>query len=356
MARVLDIDIERASQSRLGELDEDKLVFGRQFSDHMLCIDYANGEWGVPRIVPFGSIQMHPSSVVLHYGQSIFEGLKAFRQPSGQIAMFRPEMHARRLNVSAERLCMPTLPEETFLESLEALLEVDSAWIPKKPGNSLYVRPFMIATDIHLGVAPSKSYSFFIITSPVASYYAGAVKVRVETKYVRACRGGIGNVKTGGNYAASLLPTLNAQKAGYEQILWTDSVEHKHFEEAGTMNVMFEIDGRIVTPSTDNSSILEGVTRQSVKELAAHWGVPFEERDISVEEVIAAHEVGKLNDAFGTGTAATISPISTINFGGKDYDLPPVEKRGFSQRALQYLSDVKMGLVADELGWMVPLQ
>lgn len=354
MSTKLNISLERVEKSRLSETDFDNLKFGKSFSDHMFVVEYADGVWGEPKIIPFQKLSFNPSMAVLHYGQTVFEGLKAYKNEAGETLIFRPEEHAKRLNVSAERICMPSLPEEIFLEGLYALLEVDKEWIPKKENSSLYIRPVMFATDEALGVAPCKNYTFIIMTCPVSAYYDGAVKVVIEQEYVRAAEGGIGFTKTAGNYAASLYPALQAQKKGYDQLLWTDAKEHKYIEEAGTMNVMFEIDGHIVTPST-TTSILDGITRKSILELALKWGVKIEERKVSVQEIKDAYKAGKLNDAFGTGTAATISHIALIGLDGEDMILPSIDERTFSNKAKEYLSDLKIGKAQDYMGWMKKL-
>lgn len=354
MTTSIKINLEKIKESRISEIDFDNLSFGKSFSDHMLVVNYENGEWGIPQIKPFQKLSFNPSMAVLHYGQTVFEGLKAFRNEKDEVLIFRPEQHARRLNISAERLCIPEVPEELFLEGLYALLEIDKSWIPQGSNRSLYVRPVIFSTDEALGVAPCKNYSFIIMTSPVGSYYEGDVKVVIEKDYVRSAEGGLGYTKTAGNYAGSLYPALQAQKKGYDQLLWTDAREHKYIEEAGTMNVMFEIDGKIVTPKI-TSSILSGITRKSIVDLAKKWGVSIEERKVSVQEIVEAHKAGKLTDAFGTGTAATISHISVIGLDGEDMVLPPVEGRGFSNKAKEYLSNLKVGEAQDYMGWMKKL-
>lgn len=351
MTTSLNINLEKTKKSKLSETDFDNLSFGKSFSDHMLVVNYSDGKWGDVEIKPFQELSFNPSMAVLHYGQTVFEGLKAHKSASGDVLIFRPEEHARRMNVSAERVCIPTLPENVFLEGLQSLLELDKEWIPKGSNKSLYIRPVLFATDEALGVAPSKNYMFIIFTSPVGSYYEGDVKVVIEEEYVRAAEGGVGFTKSAGNYAASLYPALQAQKKGYDQLLWTDAKEHKYIEEAGTMNVMFEIDGKIITPKT-TTSILSGITRKSVIALAEKWGVEIEERKVSVEEIVEAYKAGKLTDAFGTGTAATISHISVIGLRGEDMELPPVEGRGFSNKAKEYLSSLKVGEAQDYMGWM----
>lgn len=354
MTTNLNISLEKVERSRLSEIDFSNLKFGKSFSDHMFVVNFADGKWGEPSIIPFQKLSFNPSMAVLHYGQTIFEGLKAFKNENGEVFLFRPEEHARRLNISAKRICIPELPEELFLEGLYTLLEVDKAWVPQDKNSSLYIRPVLFATDEALGVAPSKTYSFIIMTSPVSAYYDGDVKVIIEQDFVRSAEGGLGYTKTGGNYAASLYPALQAQKKGYDQLLWTDAKEHKYIEEAGTMNVMFEIDGKIITPEI-TSSILDGITRKSIIDLAKKWGVSIEQRRVSVAELKEAHEAGKLNDAFGTGTAATISHIAVIGLDGVDMVLPPVAERGFSNKAKDYLSKLKIGEAQDYMGWMKKL-
>ena len=305
----MEIKITRTNQSKLNTTDFDNLVFGKSHSDHMFVMDYKDGQWQTPEIMPYESFSYEPNLAVFHYGQSVFEGLKAFKsKDTGEIKMFRPDEHITRFNVSARRLCMPEVDEKLFLQALKQLIKLDKNWVSDKDGNSLYIRPFMIATDESLGVIPSKSYKFIIFTSPASVYYADPVRLKVETEFVRSAEGGIGFAKSGGNYAASLLPAKQALEEGYTQLLWTDSKEHKYIEEAGTMNVMFQIDDVLITPAL-SSSILSGITRKSVIDLAKHWGYIVEERKISVEEVLTAIDEGRLEDAFGTGTAVTIHEI-----------------------------------------------
>ena len=351
MTQKLSIKLDLVEQSRLSEIDFDNLQFGKAFSDHMFIVDYDNGEWGTPVIKPFGAISYNPSMVSLHYGQSIFEGLKAFKNEDGDIMMFRPEEHSKRLNQSAARMCMPEIPEEIFLEGLYKLLELDRAWVPEESNSSLYIRPLYFACDEALGVSPSNKYSFIIFTSPVSAYYDGDVKVTIENDFVRSAEGGVGFAKTAGNYAASLYPALKAKEKGFDQIIWTDAKEHKYIEEAGTMNIMFEINGKIVTPET-STSILSGITRKSIIALAEKWGIPIEVRKVSVEEVYKAYKNGTLTDAFGTGTAATISHITSIGINDEIMILPEVSSRGFSNKAKEYLSNLKIGKADDYMGWM----
>lgn len=344
------IDIERTPRSRLNETDFSSLEFGAVYSDHMLVADYMEGQWQKPVITPFRHISMSPATSVLHYGQAVFEGMKAFKAENGDILIFRPDMHFKRMNASCRRLCMPEITHDLFLEGLTELIKLDKDWIPSEHGCSLYIRPFMYASDEFIGVKPSKTYKFIIFTSPVSGYYKGTVKVIVETEYVRAAEGGIGFAKTGGNYAASLLPAKLAYEKGYHQLLWTDSKEHKYFEESGTMNLMFIINDTIITPPL-SSSILAGVTRDSIITLAKDMGINVEERKISVDEIHEALERGILQDAFGTGTAATITHISAINIKGKEYQLPEVSRRKISNQLNQTLVDIKLGNIPDKYAW-----
>lgn len=344
------INIERTTKSRLKDVDFNNLTFGKVLSDHMFMVEYKDGEWQTPEISEFRELSFNPSMASLHYGQAVFEGLKAFKSKEGKTLIFRPELHAERMNLSADRQCMPSIPEELFLAGLYELLKVDNDWIPDGEGQSLYIRPVMFATEQALGVRPSSSYLFLIFTSPVAQYYNGMVKVRVEEEFTRAADGGTGFVKTCGNYAASLLPAQKAIQAGYDQVLWTDGAEHRYVEEIGTMNVWFDIDGTIVTPKL-SSSILGGITRRSVVELAKHWGFKIEERKIEVAEIITAIKEGKLNDAFGTGTAATITHISDIGYNGENYTIAE-GNRTFSTKVGKYLGNLKIGEADDYMDWM----
>ncbi|HEX8546562.1 MAG TPA: branched-chain amino acid aminotransferase [Cytophagaceae bacterium] len=347
----INMEIEKIKNSKLNNIDFSNLEFGSVYADHMFAVDFKNNAWQQAKITPFQNISMSPATSVLHYGQSIFEGLKAYKATNGDIMVFRPKAHQVRLNASARRLCIPEVSEELFLEGLTELLKVDSSWIPAQEGCSLYIRPMIYASDEFIGVKPSSGYKFIIFTCPVSGYYKGTVKVIIETEYVRAAEGGIGYAKSGGNYAASLLPAKLASEKGYQQILWTDSKEHKYFEESGTMNLMFQIGDTLVTPGL-TSSILKGVTRDSILTLAKDWGVKVEERRISVDEVVQAHSNGTLKDAFGTGTAATITQIEAISYNGKDLVLPDVSTRELSNKLGQTLSDIKTGKVEDKFDWV----
>lgn len=355
MTSALNIEIEKIKQSRRAQTDFSNLEFGSVYSDHMFMIDYKNDSWGEAKVLPFQNISMSPATSVLHYGQTIFEGMKAYRGVNNDVLLFRPLEHQKRLNRSAKRLCMPEVSEEIFMEGIKALLKLDHDWIPSEEGCSLYIRPLLYAADEFIGVRPSHKYKFIIFTSPVSGYYKGTVKVIIETEFVRAAEGGIGFAKSGGNYAASLFPAKQALEKGYQQILWTDSKEHKYFEESGTMNVMFQIKDRLITPPL-SSSILAGITRDSILTLARDWGVKVEERRISIGEVIQAHKDGSLQDAFGTGTAATITHISAINYQGEDFILPPSESRELSLKLNKTLNDIKLGKAEDKFGWVYKIQ
>ena len=350
MPHTLDIKITKTTSSRLQETDFSNLSFGRYFSDHMFVADYADGEWKNFQIMPYGNLSMSPAMAALHYGQTFFEGLKAYKHPDGKIVVFRPDKNAERFNLSAQRMCMPELPTEIFIQSIAALVDLDKDWIPASPGTSLYIRPYMFATDPYLGVQPSKTYKYIILTCPVGAYFSKPLKVKIEDKYSRASEGGFGFAKTGGNYGGSLYPAQEALKEGFDQIIWTDGRDHAYIEELGAANVMFMIDGTLVTPST-RDTILKGVTRDTVLTLARKWGVPVEERRISVAEVIEGLKTGKLTEAFGAGTAATIAPIASIGHEGQIYTLPEQSKAEFSNKALSTLNDIRYGLGPDEFGW-----
>ena len=352
MFDTLTIDVQHAPTSRLAELDLANLEFGKLFADHMLSVEFIGGEWQQPRIVPYGPLAVSPANSALHYGQAIFEGMKAYRQADGSVALFRPLDNWRRLNTSAERMAMPTIPEELFMQGLRELVKLDAAWVPAAAGRSLYIRPFMFATDGFLGVRPSNTYHFGIITCPVASFFTKPVRVRFEQQYVRAAPGGAGYAKNAGNYGAAMLPSKLAQQEGYHQLIWTDASEHQYVEESGAMNVMFVIDGTVITPAL-STSILDGITRRSVLAIAREWGMPVEERRVSSREVVAAIQEGRLTEAFGVGTAATVAPIATIGHEGHDYDLPALTDTAFSRRVGAALEAIRTGNAPDANGWMV---
>ncbi len=344
------LQIQKTAQSRIGEIDFNNLQFGKVFSDHMFMADFKNGEWTDSKIVPYGQIPMSPATSALHYGQSIFEGMKAYKNDKGEILLFRPLENYKRINISADRMAMPTIPQDIFMEGLKQLVNLDSKWVPTTEGASLYIRPFLIGTDEYIGVKPSDEYRFYIITAPGGAYYNEPVKVLVETNFIRAVEGGVGFVKASGNYGRSLYPTKLAQQRGYHQIIWTDARNHRYLEESGTMNLMFVIDDVLITAPLGDT-ILAGITRDSVLTLARDWRMKVQERKISIDEVIDAHKRGTLQEAFGTGTAATIAHISLIGFEGKDYELPPVEERIFSHRVAKELDNIRKGKIEDVHNW-----
>ncbi len=348
----LDISVEKTTASRLSQVDFNNLAFGKVFSDHMFEMDFVDGNWQAPSIRPYQELFLSPATSALHYGQSIFEGMKAHLTEEGTVVFFRPDENIKRMNRSAERMCMPTVPEEVFMEAMRQLVKLDREWIPREEGSALYIRPFMFANDDFLGVKASDTYKFLIITGPVAGYYSQPVRVKIETHYSRACEGGVGAAKTAGNYAASLLPAQKAREEGYDQLIWTDAKEHKYLEEAGTMNVMFLVGEELITAPLTNT-ILPGVTRKSVLKLAQDMGVKVVERKFSVDELIGAIESGTLRDAFGVGTAATLVHIQSIGHAGKEYELPPVEERKVSNKIKDHLEALKRGKVEDKYGWLV---
>jgi len=355
MKTTLDFPVSKTTNSKLASADFSNLVFGKTISDHMFVADYKNGEWTNLRIEPYAPLQLNPANATLHYGQSIFEGMKAYKNEAGEIIIFRGDANWRRLNESAVRMCMPEIPQEIFMDGLLSLLDLDRAWVPSTKGASLYVRPFMFATDDYIGVKPSDTFKFIIFTCPVGNYYSKPVSVKVETKFTRAVAGGTGAAKTAGNYAASLYPALQAQKAGYDQLLWTDGKSHSFIEESGTMNVMFKIDGKIITAPTNTGTILKGITRDSVIQLAKDWDETLEERFLSVSELEKALEEGTIEEAFGTGTAATIAHIARININGKDYTLPEKDMNSFSYRVLAELDGIKYGEIEDTHHWVIKI-
>lgn len=351
MLDTLSIRLQRTTASRLTQLDPEHIEFGKIFSDHMFVVDYRDGEWQEPQIVPYGDMAVSPANSALHYGQAIFEGMKAYKNADGDIRLFRPYDNLQRLNASAERMCMPQLPEELFMQGLTQLIRLDAAWVPNAPGSALYIRPFMFATDGFIGVRPSDNYRFVIFTCPVGLYYNKPLRVRFEEKFVRSAEGAAGYAKAAGNYGAAMWPTKLAQQEGYHQLLWTDASQHEYIEESGTMNALFVIDGKVITPAL-SSSILDGITRRSVLQLARDWGMPVEERKVSALEVMQALADGRLQEAFGVGTAATIAPIAVIGYHGHDHALPQVPANAFSHRASAALHAIRIGEAPDTHGWM----
>jgi len=347
----LTIPTQCVTESRITQLDYNNIEFGKIFSDHMLVADYKEGQWQTPQILPYGNMSLSPATSALHYGQAIFEGMKAYRDAEGDILLFRPLDNFRRLNISAERMCMPAVSEDIFMQGLEQLLRLDAAWVPPTAGCALYIRPFMFATDDFIGVRPSSNYRFTIFSCPVGAYYGQPLRVAIESQYVRSAEGGAGFAKAAGNYGAALLPARKMQEKGYHQLIWTDAREHKYIEESGTMNVMFVIDGKLITPQV-STTILAGITRESVLQLARDMGYGVEERQVSVDELMEAHKAGKLQEAFGTGTAATIAQIATIHYQGTDYDLPAIEGRKISNGIAVALDQIKTGQAPDQHGWV----
>ncbi|MEY3741820.1 MAG: hypothetical protein RL371_722 [Bacteroidota bacterium] len=344
--------VTHTSQSHLSAVDWDNLPFGKIFADHMFVMEYANGEWQKGEIIPFGPIDMHPAMSAIHYGQSIFEGMKAYRNQSNEVVLFRPELNARRFAESAARMCMPEIPEDLFLEAVKQLVSLDAAWVTDKPGYALYIRPFMFATDEFVGIKPSDTYKFVIINSPVGAYYAEPVRVKIEEHYTRAAVGGVGRAKAAGNYGASLYPAKLAQQQGFHQLVWTDAKTHTFIEESGTMNIVFVIDDKIITPTEEADTILRGTTKKTVLELARQWGIPVEERPVTVAEIIDAAKTGKLQDAFGAGTAATIAPIALIGYRDEKITLPALETRTLSLKIKAHLDGIKSGAIEDTMHWV----
>ncbi|MEM1321249.1 MAG: branched-chain amino acid aminotransferase [Bacteroidota bacterium] len=349
------INITKTNQSNLSNVDFDAIPFGRTFSDHMFVADYRDGKWTNPRIVPFGHFQVHPATLALHYGQSIFEGMKASVDKNGQPMLLRPEMHARRLNASAARMCMPDFPEDLFVEALHALVDIDRNWIPPKDGSALYIRPMMFADGEFIGVQASDSYKMLIFTGPVGPYYPKPVRLIVEEKYVRAAVGGVGEAKTAGNYAASLLPAQLAKKKGYDQVVWMDAKEFKYIQEVGTMNLFFVIDGKVVTPATDGA-ILKGITRDMIMTILRDKGYTVEERPISIDEVVEAYHKGLLQEAFGAGTAAVVAQVSDITYRDLQMDLPAPKDQKISLLAKSIINGLRSGEIEDTYGWTIPVK
>lgn len=349
-----EITMERNTNPKQKPTDQTKLGFGNYFTDHMFLMNYDEGAgWHNPRIVPYGPIALDPAAMCLHYGQEVFEGMKAYRTQDGRILLFRPDRNMARLNSSNDRLCIPAIDEAFAVEAIRQLVQVDADWIPTEDGTSLYIRPYIFAVDAHVGVHPAHHLIFAVILSPVGAYYPeglNPVKIYVENQYVRAVRGGMGNTKTGGNYAASLKAQEEAEKAGYTQVLWLDGVERKYVEEVGTMNVFFVIDDEIITPELQGS-ILPGVTRMSCIELLKSQGYRVSERKLSIDEVARAADEGRLKEAFGSGTAAVISPIGELKWGDKVMAINNGEIGTISQQLYDTLTGIQWGKLPDPCGW-----
>ena len=352
MVETTNINVTKVAKSKLKDLDFSNLPFGKHFTDHMLVATYANGGWQSVEIRPYEALSLQPSIVAIHYGQAIFEVIKSYRYENGEAQIFRPYDNYKRFNISAERMCMPTVPEEIFIEGMKQLIELDKEWIPTEADHSLYIRPFMFATDEIIGVKPSENYLFIIILSPTGPYYAAPMKILVEETYTRAAPGGVGFAKNAGNYAASLLATQLAKQKGYDQILWTDAFEHKWLQEVGTMNVFFIIGNTAVTPSLEEGTILAGVTRDTAITVLKEMGLTVEERKISIDELVDAYDAGTLKEVFGTGTAATISLIEKLKYKEKvlTFDL---NKLAVAPELKNRLDDIRTGKSSDTHGWMV---
>ena len=341
--------IQHAEKSKIHNINFDKLSFGEVFTDHMFVCDYVDGEWIDPRIIPYQPIQMDPSASVLHYGQAVFEGMKAYKDDQGTAWLFRPEDNHARINKSSVRLAIPEFPKNYFMEGLNELLSIDKDWIKSDEGNSLYIRPFVFANQPAVSASVSNRYQFIIICSPVKSYYSGEVNVLVSENYSRAASGGVGFAKAAGNYAASFYPTQLALKEGYQQIIWTDANTHQYLEECGTMNVFFRVNDTLITaPTTD--TILDGITRKSVIQIAQDAGINVEVRPVAISEIIEAHKNGTLKEVFGAGTAVVISPINSIGYKGENYRIEKQE-HSFATMIKDKIVNIQYNLSEDPYGW-----
>jgi branched-chain amino acid aminotransferase len=343
------IEIIKVTKSKINDVNFDNLGFGSVFTDHMFVCDYKDGIWSTPKITPYQPITLDPSARIFHYGQSIFEGLKAYKDAEGTAWLFRPLDNCKRLNISAKRLAIPELPEAYFMEGLKTLLQIDNQWIPKSEGSSLYVRPFMFATGEGFHASPSNQYKFIIACSPSGSYFSGKVKVLIEEKYSRSANGGVGFAKAAGNYAGQFYPTQLANKKGYQQVIWTDDNTHEYIEEAGAMNIFVRInDTLITTPISDR--ILDGITRKSIIDIAKHEGITVAVRKITVKELVDAANDGSLKEMFGAGTAAVVSPIAAFSYKDKGYDLPELEN-SYASLLKKRITDIQTNKTEDIFGW-----
>lgn len=348
------ITVNKAEQSKLKDFSLENLPFGKYFTDHMLEADYEGGEWKNVEIKPYQPLLLSPSLAALHYGQAIFEGIKAYRNEKGEVAIFRPYDNYERFNISAERMAMAQIPEEIFIDGMKQLVALDQAWIPQLPDHSLYIRPFMFSSDEMIGVRPSENYKFLILLNPTGPYYAAPMRIYVEEHYVRAVPGGIGYAKAAGNYGASMYATAEAKKKGYDQVLWTDALEHKYVQEIGTMNVIFIIGNTAITPDLESGTILAGVTRNSVLTLLQEAGFTVEERSLSIDEITDAYKAGELREVFGTGTAATISMIKELRY--RDFVMEfNTEAWCTAPMIKEWLNDIREGRREDKWGWMVKI-
>ncbi|MFL1013317.1 branched-chain amino acid aminotransferase [Flavisericum labens] len=344
-----DIEVLKAKTSKINEIDFDNLKFGHVFSDHMLECNFKNGEWQAPKVVPYQPITLDPSSKIFHYGQSVFEGMKAYKDEDERVWLFRPLENFKRLNISSKRLAIPELPEGYFMDGLKALLEVDKDWIPKKEGSSLYIRPFVFASGNGFHASPADEYKFIICTAPSGAYFAGDVRVLIEEKYSRSANGGVGFAKAGGNYAGQFYPTQLAIEKGYQQVIWTDDNTHEYIEEAGAMNIFVRINDTLITAPTSDR-ILDGITRKSIIELAKAENIPVEVRKLKVSEVVDAAKDGTLKEMFGAGTAAVISPISGFGYKDSDYELPKLDNT-YASFLKKRITDIQTNKTEDPFGW-----
>ena len=347
----MNIKLSKVKSSKISKVDFSDLGFCKYYTDHMFVCEYENNDWKNFRIIPFQDLNLSPACTTLHYGQTIFEGLKAYKNEKDEILIFRPDKNAKRFNSSAERMCMPSFPEKYFINSIEELLKIEKDWIPKGEENSLYIRPLMFAIDPYIGIKPADKYLFIIICGLAGGYYSEPVNVKIETEYTRAVKGGVGYAKTAANYAAALYPAVQAQKEGFHQLIWTDGKEHNFVEESGTMNLFFVIDNKLITPPLGDT-VLDGVTRDSIISVCPELDIDIEIRKISVKEIIDALGNGSMTEAFGAGTAATIAPIKTIAFKSKKYNLPENNKLSFSKKILDYLNNLKFGKIDDKFDWV----
>lgn len=346
------IKVQKVNESRASQVDQENILFAQHYSDHMLVADYENGEWKEPEIIPFGNISLSPATTFIHYGQAIFEGVKAYKMEDGRVGIARPLDNLRRFNISAVRMAMAEVPEDIFMGGMHQLIDLDRNWVPSAAGTSLYIRPFMFATDEFIGVREPKKFRFMIITSPAGPYYNKPIRIYVQDKYVRAFPGGVGFAKAAGNYAAAMYPTSLIKEQGFDQNLWLDGIEKKYIQEIGTMNVFFIIGDKAVTPDLSGGTILEGFTRDSVIKLLQDKGIEVEERPISIDEIIAEHEKGQLKEVFGTGTAAVIAPIVELHYKGTDLRLPDVQDWKISPAIKEELSNIRYGRIEDRYNWM----
>jgi branched-chain amino acid aminotransferase len=340
----------KVAHSKLSETDFTDLPFGKHFTDHMFIADYIDGEWKNLEILPYGPIAISPAISALHYGQAIFEGMKAYRLKDGSVSVFRPEKNFARFNKSATRMAMVNVPEDLFMQGIAALINLDKDWVPSAENYALYIRPTLFATDALLGVKASSSYKFVVLTTPTGPYFNKPLKVKIETHYTRGADGGVGAAKTAGNYAMSMMPTAQAQAEGYDQLIWTDAKNHEFVEESGSANLMFVIDGKVVTPAV-RETILDGVTRDTILEVAKSMNYSIEERRVSIQEVLEGIENGRLTEAFAVGTAATITQIGEMGYQGKMYTLTDPVQRPVSIAIAKKLNEIRYGLTPDEFGW-----